>query len=209
MTSVLLCCNIYNMNTISITKAAAQLGVGVKTLQRWDRQGKLRAGRTVTNRRYYTQEQLRAFLQMPVQKRRIVVYCRVSSQAQRPDLKNQRKVLEDFCSNTGLSNVDYVEEIGGGLNFTRPKFTQLIDDIVSGQVAKLLIAHKDRLARFGFPLLHHICEFNGCELLVLNNEQLSPEQEMVQDLMSIVHCFSSRLYGLRNYRKALKEALIK
>jgi predicted site-specific integrase-resolvase len=44
-------------------------------------------------------------------------------------------------------------------------------------------------------------------LLVLNQERLSPEQEMVQDLMTIVHCFSSRLYGLRNYKKKLKEAL--
>lgn len=48
---------------------------------------------------------------------------------------------------------------------------------------------------------------NGCEILVLNQERLSPEQEMVQDLMTIVHCFSSRLYGLRNYRKKLAEAL--
>src|SRR5437667_11292348 len=46
-----------------------------------------------------------------------------------------------------------------------------------------------------------------CELLVLNTEKVSPEQEMVQDLMAITHCFSSRLYGLRNYRRALKEAL--
>ncbi len=48
---------------------------------------------------------------------------------------------------------------------------------------------------------------HGCELLVLNQERLSPEQEMVQDLMTIVHCFSSRLCGLRNYRRQLRAAL--
>ena len=71
----------------------------------------------------------------------------------------------------------------------------------------LVVAHQDRLARFGFALLQHLCRKHGCELLVLNTEQVSPEQEMVQDLMAITHCFSSRLDGLGNYRRALKEAL--
>ena len=61
--------------------------------------------------------------------------------------------------------------------------------------------------RFGFALLKHLCETHQTELLVMNTEALSPEQELVQDLMTITHCFSSRLYGLRNYRKALEKAL--
>src|SRR5205807_2970093 len=96
---------------------------------------------------------------------------------------------------------------GGGLNFKRPKFTALVDSVVADEVAMLVVAHKDRLARFGFELLQHLCRKHGCELLVLNTEKVSPEQEMVQDLMAITRCFSSRLYGLRNYRRALKEAL--
>jgi len=63
------------------------------------------------------------------------------------------------------------------------------------------------LTRFGFEWFEHYAKIQGCEVLVLNQERLSPEQEMVQDLMTIVHCFSSRLYGLRNYRKKLDEAL--
>jgi len=78
---------------------------------------------------------------------------------------------------------------------------------VAGQVATLVIAHRDRLARFGFDLLAHLCASHDCELLVMNTETLSPEQEMVQDLMTITHCLSARLYGLRNYRKALDAAL--
>jgi predicted site-specific integrase-resolvase len=70
-----------------------------------------------------------------------------------------------------------------------------------------VIAHTDRLARFGYDLLVHLCQMQGCQLVVLNTESLSPEQEMVQDLMTITHCFSARLYGLRNYRKALEKAL--
>jgi predicted site-specific integrase-resolvase len=74
-------------------------------------------------------------------------------------------------------------------------------------VSYLILAHKDRLVRFGFQWFEGFCEEHGCELLVLNQEKLSPEQEMVQDLLTIVHCFSARLYGLRNYRKKLDEAL--
>ena len=75
------------------------------------------------------------------------------------------------------------------------------------RLSGLLIAHKDRLARFGFDLLTHLASENSCEIVVLNTESLSPEQEMVQDLMTITHCFSARLYGLRNYRKALRKAV--
>jgi len=69
------------------------------------------------------------------------------------------------------------------------------------------VAHKDRLIRFGFDLVMHLWRTHGCEILVMNTETLSPEQEMVQDLMTITHCFSARLYGLRNYRKTLDAAL--
>jgi putative resolvase len=83
----------------------------------------------------------------------------------------------------------------------------MIDAIGRGEVATLVVAHRDRLTRFGFEWFAHYAQRHGCELMVLNQERLSPEQELVQDLMTIVHCFSSRLYGLRNYRKILNEAL--
>lgn len=69
------------------------------------------------------------------------------------------------------------------------------------------IAVKDRLARSGYEWLVLLCETHGCQIMVLNIETLSPEQEMVQTLMMIVHCFSSRLDGLRNYRKAIQKAM--
>lgn len=195
--------------TYTIGEAAVVVARTVKTLQRWDRDGVLKAYRTTTGRRYYTQRQLDDFLhiKLPEEQRIAVAYCRVSSQAQRPDLKNQRDVLQQFCVAAGVANVEYVEEIGGGLNFKRPKFLKIIDDIVHYRMNKLIVAHKDRLVRFGFELFEHLCREHGCELLVVNCDKLSPEQEMVQDLMTIVHCFSSRLYGLRNYKKALAVAL--
>jgi predicted site-specific integrase-resolvase len=178
-------------------------------LQRWDVEGKLKAKRTPTGRRFYTDEDIRHYrgsLAAPTE-RISIVYTRVSSQAQKPDLKNQKLRLEEFCGARGLSVNEWVEEIGGGLNFKRPKFVKLFDRIIAGEVETLVIAHKDRLARFGFDFLKHLCAVHRCDLIVMNTESLSPEREMVEDLMAITHCFSARLYGLRHYKKTLKEAL--
>jgi putative resolvase len=197
-------------NTLDAHKAAQILGVTVKTLQRWEREGRLiPVGRTGSNRRRYTEAQLFAHMgrrPAPVAARAIA-YCRVSSSSQRPDLANQRAVLEQFTAARGLANVEFIEEVGGGLNFQRRHFVSMIDAIGRGEVATLVVAHRDRLTRFGFEWFAHYAQRHGCELMVLNQERLSPEQELVQDLMTIVHCFSSRLYGLRNYRKILNEAL--
>ncbi|HYB00204.1 MAG TPA: IS607 family transposase [Ktedonobacteraceae bacterium] len=193
----------------SAAQFAKQVGVSVKTLQRWDREGRLKAKRTVSGRRYYDEADLATALNLPQRPaaRRTVAYCRVSSPAQRPDLQNQRAALEQYAQAKGIIVDQWVMEIGGGLNFERKRFVALIDAIVAGEVMRVVIAHQDRLARFGFALLKHLCETHQTELLVMNTEALSPEQELVQDLMTITHCFSSRLYGLRNYRKALEKAL--
>lgn len=196
-----------------IGEAAKYLGRAPKTLQAWDRDGVLHAaGRSPTNRRFYTKSQLNTFLgrrKEAIIPTRVIVYCRVSSSAQKPDLLNQRRILETFCAARGLANVEYIDEIGGGLNFERGKFCAMMDSIERNEVATLVIAHKDRLTRFGFSWFARSCSNHGCELLVLNNEKLSPEREMVEDLMTIVHCFSARLYGLRNYKKNLTAAMEK
>ena len=110
------------------------LGVSVKTIQRWEREGRLvPSARSGSNRRVYTESQLLAFqgLQRAGGKEptKLVAYCRVSSAAQKPDLANQRRVLEEFVVVKGLVNVDFIEEIGGGLNFRRKKFLSLMDEI--------------------------------------------------------------------------------
>ena len=197
-------------NTYNTTQAAKYLGFKVKTLQKWDREGRLiPAYRTKTNRRVYTQNQLDEFIGLQTRdiRTRVIAYCRVSSIAQKPDLVNQLEILKEYCSKTGLSEVEFISEVGGGLNFERKKFLEIMDAVERYEVKMLIIAHKDRLARFGFEYFRHFLSKHKCELVILNDEKMSPEQEMVEDLMTIIHCFSSRLYGLRNYRKSLKEAL--
>ena len=107
----------------------------------------------------------------------------------------------------GIPVDEWISEIGGGMNFKRKRFLRLMDDIQQGKIAKLLIAHKDRLCRFGFEYFERMARECGSELVVVNHESLSPQKEMVEDLLAIIHTFSCRLYGLRRYTKILKKDL--
>lgn len=190
-----------------VSEFAKRIGKSPKTLRRWDANGLLIAKRLPSGHRYYDESDVRQILGEPDQKRRIVVYCRVSSPNQKDDLKGQVQAMEQFCLQSGIAVDDWITEIGGGMNFKRKHFLKLIDDIQSGQIEKLIIAHKDRLCRFGFEYFERLSKDNGCELIVVNQESLSPQQEMIEDLLAIVHTFSCRLYGLRRYKKILKKEL--
>lgn len=192
---------------LKVGEAAKLLKVSVGTMQRWDREGKLKPSViSATGRRLYTKHDLLPDF-AKVTDKTIIAYCRVSSASQKPDLINQRTYLEQYCAAKGYSDVEYVSEIGGGLNFRRKHFKEILRRIENREVKVLVIAHKDRLSRFGFEWFSDFCEDHGCSIEVLNSETLSPEQEMVEDLMTIIHCFSARLYGLRNYKKKLNEHL--
>lgn len=193
-------------NTLSAREVAQLLGVTTKTVQRWDRTGKLKPiGRQPSGYRIYDAAEVRSLIgQAPFTQRRVVVYCRVSSAGQKDDLRSQRQALELFVTAQGIAVDEWIEETGSGLNFRRKKFLALMDAVGRGEISRLIIAHKDRLVRFGFEWFEHHCQSHGTELLVMNQERLSPETEMTQDLMTIVHCFSCRLYGLRKYKKNLK-----
>jgi predicted site-specific integrase-resolvase len=139
--------------------------------------------------------------------RRIAVsYCRVSSANQKDDLISQKKAVADFCGSAGIAIHEAISEIGGGLNLKRKQFLRLMSMVEARAISTLVVAHKDRLVRFGMDWFEYYLEHHGCNLVVINNESLSPESEMVQDLMAIIHCFSCRLYGLRRYKKIIKEA---
>ena len=97
-------------------------------------------------------------------------------------------------------------EVGGGLNFKRKQFLSLVDAILEGQVERVILAHQDRLARFGYQLLVHLCETHQCELLVMNTEELSPEQELVQDLITITHCSDFQIVRLAQLPQSLEES---
>jgi len=195
------------MNTYRPNEFAKLIAKTTKTLQRWDREGILTAHRTPTNRRFYTHDQLSEIMGVKADKRIAVSYCRVSSPGQKDDLLSQQKAVADFCVGAGIAIDETVVEVGGGLNLKRKQFVRIMSLVEARAIHTLVIAHKDRLARFGMDWFEHYLEQHGCKLVIINNEALSPESEMVQDLMAIIHCFSCRLCGLRRYKKIIKEAV--
>jgi putative resolvase len=98
-----------------------------------------------------------------------------------------------------------IEDIGRGLNFKRKGLNALLELVMSGHVSEIVIAHRDRLCRFGYELIEAIATKNSCKIMVLDESQLSPQAELVNDLLSIIHVFSCRLYGLRKCSRKIKE----
>lgn len=176
-----------------------------KTLQRWDRKGILKAHRSITKRRYYTHDQFVQLTGQKTKKRKLITYCRVSSAGQKKDLNSQKNAVESFCLAAGKIVDEKLEDIGSGLNYKRKNFVHLMEMVERGEISEIVVAHKDRLVRFGFEWFEKFCNDHGVSILVMNADTLSPEQEMTKDLLSIIHCFSSRLYGLRKYKKKIIE----
>ena len=191
------------MNTFSITTFCEKVGISQDTARRWEREGKVSPMRTAGGHRRYTDIDVAKALRVQVSNpaKKVVIYCRVSSPSQKDDLENQVEYLSNFANGRGYV-FEVVKEVGGSMNMNRPKFMKIVNGIIDGSVGTLIIAHKDRLARFGFDLVQNLADSYGCEIIVTNTENLSPQQEMVEDLMAIVHTYSCRLYGLRRYKKA-------
>lgn len=188
----------------------ALIGKSVITLQKWDRKGILKAHRSPTNRRYYTHDQYLEYRGLKAaEKGQTIVYARVSGVAQKPDLVNQVKALEVYCREHSLKVDEWMQDIGSGLNYKRKQFNRLMEMVELGQVRRIVVAHRDRLVRFGYEYFEGFCERHGTSLVVINGEAMSPEQELVRDLIAIVTLFSARLHGLRSYKKVLKDAALK
>lgn len=183
---------------------AKKLNVTVRTLQRWDRIGKLPAKRSPTNRRYYTDDQLLQFLGKPQDNRKTVAYARVSTYGQKDDLRDQVAFIRQYANGKGIILDETITDIGSGLNYNRKKWNQLIHDVEKGKIKTIFITYKDRFIRFGFDWFERFCNEHDTKIVVLNNPDTSPDQELVDDVINIIHVFSCRLYGLRKYKNKIK-----
>lgn len=193
------------MSTYKIGQFAKLVRRTPATIRRWEAEGKIASKRLPSGHRYFDDSDLRAVMGVKAEHRNTVVYCRVSSKGQKQDLERQLESMQIWALSSGTIVDEWITEIGGGLNFKRPKFLTIVDRICRGEIRQLIVAHKDRLVRFGFELIRHICDEHDCELIVVNQIRLSPEKEMVEDMLAIVHTISCRLYGMRKYEKKLKE----
>ncbi|MFM6621530.1 MAG: IS607 family transposase [Dolichospermum sp.] len=189
------------VNYVPPRVAATRLGVSTKTLERWLEDGKIEGIFTQGGQRRYNLDSIIPVRHgNPPDERTTLLYARVSSRSQKHDLEQQVQFLQSRYPGSEI-----ITDIGSGLNFKRKGLQSLLDRVLGNTCKLVVIAHKDRLCRFGFDLISWLCARQQTQILVLNQTNLSPEREMVEDILAIIHVFSCRLYGLRKYKKQVAE----
>ncbi len=187
-------------------EVSSMIGVHSKTISSYCNQGMLQEVRSSGNHRRITKESLISYLDnkgliCPVTKRNDIVYARVSThnQEKRGDLERQINTILAFCATQNPVNLEVYKEVGSGLNDKRKQLLKIIDMILSNKVDRIFINYKDRLTRFGFNYIETICKFHNTKIIIVSNEitEKSLEEELAEDLCSIIHSFSGKLYGMR------------
>ena len=191
---------------VGIGEAAKALGVTPLTLRRWHESGRLIPDHiTEGGRRRYDLVRLRPEMfhqDAGGSERRTVAYARVSSHDQKSDLERQAQVLEAYCAAQGWTH-EVITDLGSGMNYRKKGLKRLLEDIVEGEVGRLVITHKDRLLRFGAELVFAICEAKDVEVVIINKgEDASFEEDLAKDVLEIITVFSARLYGARSRKSA-------
>jgi len=178
-----------------------KLGISYRTLQSYVKKGYVKPVVLESGKWRFREEDVEKLMGI-VKKRKAVLYARVSSNTQKDDLVNQVKYLEE-----NVEDYDQViTDVGSSLNMKRRGFIKLLRMILNNEVSKVIIAYPDRLVRFGFEIVEEVCRAHNCELVVLNKEDKTPEQESIEDLISILVSFSEKLQGMgsREYEKVRK-----
>ena len=198
------------MTNYKVGEFAEKIGVSVSTLQRWDRTDVLKSRRTPTNQRYYTDEDLNKVLNLETEtksKRKNVGYCRVSTQGQKKNLESQQEFVSVYSLSHGVILDEIYTDIGSGLNYQRKNWNKLLKQVEANEIDKIYVTYQDRFVRFGYEWFEEFCASHGTEIIVLNQKQTSPEEELTEDLLSILHVFSERNHELRRYKTEINKEL--
>ena len=187
----------------SIGEFSKLVGLSRSTLRNWDKSGKLKPILLESGHRRYTEADFLHLKGIAQEARINILYVRESTKIQEHSLQNQEDRSKKFAESVGISLEEIIHDFGSGLNYNRPGFKKLISLILNKRINKLVIHHKDRLCRFGVDLIEQMCSEMGTELIVIDKTEShkSHEEELAEDLISIVHHFSMKLYGSRD-RKA-------
>lgn len=133
----------------------------------------------------------------------VVTYARVSSSENKDNLEHQSRRLIDFCNAKGWQTHENVKEIGSGLNDGRKKLLKILEE---GKATRLVVEHKDRLARFGVNYIDILCHHIGCELLIIN-PPTTDKDDLIQDGVSVITSFCARLYGQRRSKRKTEQLI--
>ena len=182
----------------TMKEASKLLGVHVKTIQRWDKEGKIRCVRTIGGKRRVPESEIKRILGIH-EERKIIGYARVSSHTQKDDLERQIELIKNYAKEKGWE-VEILKDIGSGLKENRRNFQKLLKMVMNREISKVIVAYPDRLTRFGFKTLEEFFKSYGTEIVVINEKEKTPQEELIEDLISIISHFAGKLYGMRSYK---------
>lgn len=185
---------------VSGQKASEILGISKSTLYRYDKLGKIETYRTIGNKRMYNVNKFMNVVKPdavePPSDKLKICYCRVSSHKQKEDLERQINYMKEK-----YPDYEIISDVGSGLNFKRNGLRKIIKLANENKVDRVVIAYKDRLCRFGFDLIEHILEeYSNAQIIIDKVEELSPQEELVQDILHIMNVFTAKINGMRTYR---------
>ena len=138
------------------------------------------------------------------EERKTVIYGRVSTQKQKKDLENQITLITEFSNKNGYKISKVYKDIASGISFDRKDFKSMLDEIIVHKIKTVIIKDKDRLTRVSFDMWKSLFEQFDCELIVVNDidKNESIEKEIFEDIISMLHCFSMRMYSSRRKKKS-------
>ena len=136
--------------------------------------------------------------------KRKICYCRVSSAKQKEDLKRQIEMMRQM-----FPLYEIISDIGSGLNFNRKGLLEIIDSAINGEIEEIIIAYKDRLARFGYDMIEHIItKYSKGKIIIINKkEEETPLDEVTKDIVSIMNIYTAKINGLRKYKKIMTDEI--
>lgn len=162
-----------------------------RTVWNWIKEGKVKIERTTTNRVLIVDEDLEKKIL------NVAIYCRVSSSENKQNLESQKQRVLSFCAARGYNVTKIVCEIGSGLNDYRPKLESLLLD---KSVDKIVVEHKDRLARFGINYIEKLLFIQNRSIEVINVND-NEKQDLIEDFVNVITSFAARLYGQRRSKR--------
>ena len=187
------------------------LGITQQTLYNWTKEGKIKFHKISDHLNIYDDASVYALIGNKQNKRnrKIISYSRVSTQNQKEQLKEQSQRIYDSCISRGIKLDEQLEDIKSGMSEDRPSFQKLIRMVVKNEVELVVIENKDRLIRFGYSTIESIFKYFGTKILVLNDtiENKTYEQELTEDLISIIHYFTMKSYSHRRKLNKLRKDL--
>jgi predicted site-specific integrase-resolvase len=181
------------------------LRIARPTLSIYVKKGFIRVEKLPNKQYVYSDEDIYKFLNSGIE-RETIIYARVSTTKQKKDLENQINLLKQYCFSKGYKINQIFSDVASGISFEKRKsFFEMLDRIQKNQVKVVVISYKDRLSRVGFDLFKYLFEKHGTiiEVMSENGDEKLDSQEIFEEIVSLLHCYSMKLYSKRKKNKII------